>query len=213
MPTTQEILDHLQAASREARWLAAAWHAIVGGLFIAGVLGWRPDRSRVGRALAIPLLSSSGTAWIFGNPFNGLILFALAAALWVLGGRLPEGRAALSRSWVLLAGLGLVGFACGYPAFLDDRGVVDHLLHAPMGVIPCPTLALVLGVCLLFEGCVRREGLILLALAGTFYGCFGWWSLGVAVDSVLAAGSILVLIRSIMLGQGMTTAADGPASV
>ena len=52
--------------------------------------GWRPLARTATAALALPLASVSAFAWIYGNPFNGLLLGAGALALLILGQRLPR---------------------------------------------------------------------------------------------------------------------------
>lgn len=199
MPDSHEILEHLAAASLDARWLALAWHSIVGAALVAWAAGWRPAPSQVVRALSVPLLSASAIAWMFGNPFNGTVMLAAALILAAPRARTLESEATPSGPWARMIGLGLLGFSWVYPHFFEEPPALDYLLFSPMGVIPCPTLALVLGLLLLLEGIVGHWGTIIVAAAGAFYGLFGWLVLGVNLDIVLAAGSGAVLARSIFL--------------
>ncbi|HKS17368.1 MAG TPA: hypothetical protein VJU16_08650 [Planctomycetota bacterium] len=202
MPDAQEILEHLATASRDARWLALAWHLLVAATLAALAAGCRPPRSHVGPALSAPLLSASAIAWSFGNPFNGMMLFAAALVLAVPRGRPPLGEATLPGPWVRTLGFGLVGFAWVYPHFFEEARFLDYLFFSPLGVIPCPTLALVLGFVLLFDGGTSKGRTIVAAATGAFYGLFGWLVLDVTLDLVLLLGSAVVLVRALASTAG-----------
>jgi hypothetical protein len=98
--------------------------------------------------------------------------------------------------WQRRAGYGLLAFAWLYPHFLEPGSLLAYAYAAPMGVVPCPTLALVLGSTLLAQAAVPRWLARVLAGAGIFYGTFGVLRLGVAIDAVLLLGALLVLACS-----------------
>ena len=62
-----------------------------------------------------------------------------------------------------------------------------------MGLIPCPTLSLVIGFTLLAGGFGSKAWSLVLVAAGTFYGLFGVARLGVVLDVVLAGGALCLL--------------------
>jgi hypothetical protein len=96
------------------------------------------------------------------------------------------------RPWTAASGAALVAFAWVYPHFLDGPAIV-YLVAAPLGVIPCPTLIAITGLALLGDGLGSRAWSLVLAGAGLFYGVIGVLWLGVTIDVVLVAGSLLLV--------------------
>jgi len=184
------ILAGLGRIAIEAYACAVWWHIVVAGFLTALVIGWRPARRLVGGLLCLPLASVSGCAWFFGNPFNGTVFALVAGLLGWLAWRTPGGAARRSRPWTIGLGGVLVAFAWVYPHFLLGRPALAYLWGAPMGLIPCPTLSLVIGVALIGYGPNSKSWSLLLAGAGAFYALFGALRLGVLIDLVLLVGSI-----------------------
>ena len=196
MPPTTDILSGLTRISNDAFSTAVVWHAVIAAAILAARLGWRPARRTAAIALSIPLLSAAGFSSAFGNPFNATVLAALAVTAAALGARLGRAPIAPPPPWAALIGVVLVAFAWLYPHFLSGRAPTAYLYGAPVGLIPCPTLSLVIGVALLCGG-VGRAWAWLLSAAGAFYGLFGALRLGVRIDVVLLVGAIgLALLAS-----------------
>lgn len=93
------------------------------------------------------------------------------------------------------AGAGLAAFGRVYPHFLEG-GHVRYLYAAPLGLVPCPTLALVVGLTPMLRGLESRGWTLTLAVASLFYGLFGWFRLGVAMDGALLLGALLLSVRA-----------------
>jgi hypothetical protein len=148
MPTAQELLDGLTATASEAMPLAVAWHLVVLGALAAVAMGWRPSARLVGVLLAAPIASAAMVASVYGNLFNALMLGATAVVVALLGARLPEGAARPGRAWAVVAGGAMIAFGWVYPHFLSERTPLILLAAAPVGLLPCPTLALVIGFAL-----------------------------------------------------------------
>jgi hypothetical protein len=196
MPSAAEILEGLAKIADSSRALAVLWHIYVGLLIVFVLFGFRPQNRLVG-ALLLPLLASvSVLAWINGNPFNGAafgaLSIALAALLWRLSDK-PVERA--HPSWLLL-GLSLISFGWAYPHFLEDDPAATYLYAAPLGLIPCPSLSLAVGVAIIFNGLHSQLWSLVLASAALFYGAFGALYLGVTIDWVLAGGGVGLLVLS-----------------
>lgn len=139
-----------------------------------------------------PLLSAAIVAFAHGNPFNGGVLGALALTLAFWAVRLD--RAPARRSPLLAPlGVGMIAFGLLYPHFLDGPAVL-YVVAAPTGVIPCPTLSLVIGFTLVGGGLQSRAWSGTLAAAGLFYGVFGVFRLGVRLDVGLIAGAAVLLL-------------------
>lgn len=193
-PSADEILDQLTRLAMNGRGIAALWHAIV--VFGLGALWterWRPTRRLAAMLGALPLATASAMAIAGGNPFNGILLGATALALLGLGARLSLLPVERSSAWALALGAAAVAYALVYPHFTPG-GWQLALFFAPVGVIPCPSLALVLGLGLLGNGFGSRAWGVVAAAAGLFYALFGMFRLGVWLDAGLLVAAVAMLV-------------------
>lgn len=196
MPSAAEILATLTSISNDWTTLAAAWHIILAAAIIAVALGWRPGRRLGAIALTVPLLSVGALAWGSGNPFNAIVFLLFAILLAVLALRLPSVRVAPAASWARFAGAFLIAFGWTYPHFLEGGSWLRYLYEAPTGLIPCPTLSVVIGLTLLASGFSSRAYSLSLGFLGMFYGAFGAFRLGVTLDIALMAGAIVLMAHA-----------------
>jgi hypothetical protein len=193
MPDAPQILASLTSIAGDGIVLAIAWHVVVLGLIVAVLAGWRPARRTVGLAIAAPLVTASVLAFSYGNPFNGAVLAALALIVAYGALQRPE-RAELTP--VCPMGYAMIAFALVYPHFLGDRAWFAYLWGAPVGLIPCPTLALAVGATLLTGAPAGRRAAYALAAAALFYGLFGAIRLGVWIDVALVLGGAALIART-----------------
>jgi hypothetical protein len=194
MPTPEQILNGLRTIANQWQILAVVWHVYFAVLAVGFVLGVRPSKRLGGILLGLPLLSVSALAWASMNPFNGT-LFALAGmALIAIAFRLSDERVRIASTWVVSAGVLMFLFGWVYPHFLDTSSYVPYLYAAPTGLIPCPTLSIVLGLSLMVGGLNSRAWSLSLAAMGIFYGIFGVLRLGVTIDAVLLLGALLSVL-------------------
>jgi pimeloyl-ACP methyl ester carboxylesterase len=196
-----EILAGLGRIANEAFVYAVLWHVLVGAAAAALWLGWRPSPRLVGGLLCVPVVSVSGFAWASGNPFNGSSFAVLTVLLGWMAWRTPKGAVTSSRRWTTALGGLLVAFAWSYPHFLVGRPALAYLVGAPLGLIPCPTLSLVIGVGLIGYGPHTKGWSFVLAAAGVFYALFGALRLGVVIDLALLTGSIAIGARAMVTGM------------
>jgi hypothetical protein len=141
------------------------------------------------------LISVSVLAWISGNPFNGS-LFALAAILtFIFGIQVPSKSTLLFQPVFFLSGVILIIFGMVYPHFNQAASVTTYLYASPAGIIPCPTLSILIGMALIFDGFGSRSLSLLLIIFGLFYGVFGVFRLKVLIDLFLLFGTLMLLIR------------------
>lgn len=190
MPESSEILAGLESIANDARALAIVVH-FASFVAIAGVLaGVRPSRRALALALVLPCVSVGGLAFLHRNPFNGTLFAALSLALTVVGLRLPRDAITRAPSWALALGLATMVYGLVYPHFVRVDSPFAYLYSAPTGLVPCPTLALVLGSSLAAGGLGSRSWSVLLASAGAFYGVFGVFRLGVLLDVGLVVGAV-----------------------
>jgi hypothetical protein len=211
MPSSQQILDGLEAIANGWRTLAIAWHvALAAGLIALGV-GWRPKRRLAGTLLAIPLVSVSLLAWLSGNPFNGTMFAIIAAALAGVALSLPRRRIQISASWLVISGALLAAFGWAYPHFLHTDSWGTYVYAAPLGLIPCPTLSAVVGIALVVRGLGSRGWSLILAGSGILYGIIGWFRLGVTIDAVLLVGATTLAVAAVSrFGHGNAASGTVP---
>jgi hypothetical protein len=193
MPSAETILAQLRTIAAEWKPLAILFHVYFGILAAALIAGVRPSRRSAGRLLALPFVSVSAVAWFEGNPFNGAVFAVLWIALLVIAGRLSTDRIRLAPPALRVPGIALFLFGWAYPHFLPEEPVWAYLYRAPTGLIPCPTLAIVIGLALVADGLRSRAFGLALGLAGLLYGAIGVFRLGVTIDAALLAGAVLML--------------------
>jgi hypothetical protein len=192
VPSSSEILEGIAELSNSFIWLAIFWHLLV--FTVLARKGWRPRQRMAAQLLLLPLLSVSILAWLQGNPFNGLMFLILILILGLISFQLAHRPVSLTRKWTFPVGICSVLYALVYPHFLATDSHWLYLIAAPMGVIPCPTLSLVLGFSLLFSGFHSRAWQSVLAAAGLFYALFGVLVLRVWLDLGLLVGAVAMII-------------------
>jgi len=192
MPSAADLLAQLTRAAHEALAVAALWHLLVGAVVVLFVLGWRPTQ-RLGLWLAAAPLGSVAivSVWV-GNPFNAATFAALATTLLLLARHAPLESLERSSTPVVAVGACMIAFGWFYPHFLDDSSLVTYAWGAPVGVVPCATLYVVLGFALLVRGFSHRTAAIVVAAAGLLYGTIGVVVLRVAIDVGLIFGALLL---------------------
>lgn len=195
MPTTTEILAQLQLLATESLAVAIAWHVATAAVIAALVVGWRPGPGTIAALLAAPLLSASLLAGVHGNAFNAATLALTAAGVLLLAPRKEDRASGPPLRWGLPVAIGLAALAWAYPHFLDDQSAAVYLIAAPLGVIPCPSLALaVAGWLSAYPRVSRGQGAVL-AIAAAFYGAFGALRLGIWIDLALVAGAVAIALE------------------
>lgn len=188
------ILAYLSTATAHMWPLAAAWHLVFAAFIVALIVGWTPTV----RLAALTLTALAATVAIVaadaGNPFNALT-FAVLAALFLdaafRGATVPVRVTGPFRVDAML----LLAFAWVYPHF-NTQHWTRLLYAAPLGTIPCPTLAAITAVSLLITGAqstrLRRSA----GIFAVMYGVFGMVYLRVAIDAVLAIGGVIALFAA-----------------
>jgi hypothetical protein len=201
MPSPREILDGLTLIANTWTEIAVAWHIAVAGLLAALIMGWRPRRRQLSLILALPLVSVSVFAWLTHNPFNGTLFALGAVALGIIGARFSDIPMQRASNPAALVGLATVAFGWVYPHFLEDGSAVRYLYAAPTGLLPCPTLSVVVGLALLASGLGSRAWSLTLAALALFYGLFGTFRLGVYLDIGLVVGATALAVVGLQAGH------------
>lgn len=198
MTRVEQILSSVQSTVNEYSVVAIIWHILFYFLIVALLLKWSPSNNILGILLCLPLLSVSILAWISGNPFNGS-LFAIAAILiFIFGLKAPGQNVQTSQLIFFLSGIIMVSFGLVYPHFIKPDSVLGYFYASPAGLIPCPTLSILIGLALIFNGFESQNISLLLIIMGLFYGIFGVFKLKVIIDLFLLFGALMYLIKYIL---------------
>lgn len=188
MPSSAQLLDQLANAAARAALVSMGWHAVLGAVLVAISMGWRPSGRVAGVVLAASCVSVAVVA-AFGNPFNAMVFGALAL---VLAATSLRDRTAVSLRFSI-AGAAALAFGWIYPHFVAFPA---NLYAAPVGVVPCATLYVVVGATL--SGFAPR-GLAfrrIVGLAALVYGVFGVFVLHVWIDLGLVVAHVLCIRSS-----------------
>ena len=198
MPSPDAILTGLGAVANQWRDVAVAWHAVLGAMLIGLAWGWRPSHRAAGFLLSTPLMSVSIAAWGSGNRFNAVVFAGLFASLMILAKGFSADRVHLASPLGLVSGSLLVMFGWAYPHFLESDSWLAYTYAAPLALLPCPTLAAVIGATLMFSLVTARGWTLTLASAGIAYGIVGAFILAVPLDYALLAGSLWLAAASVL---------------
>ena len=182
------ILDQLTVIANEWRWLAAAWHIIIVAIVTFGLLQ-RARQRTIAMLLVLPLISVSAMAAWAGNPFNAIVFMVLALVLARAAMRVDDRRSARGSPLQVTAGIVVFAFGFVYPHFLITQCRVEYVYMSPFGLLPCPTLAVVTGVSLVFGVFASRRWAGTLMIALIVYGGIGAVVLGVWIDTMLIAAA------------------------
>ena len=193
VPPVETVLNGLTTLANDWRSLAITWHLLLAALLVMLLAGWRPSSRVVACLSSAPILCVGALAWVAGNPFN-------ATVFTVLGGTLVAGACRLSNTTVRFAsstsiavGAAIIVFGATYPHFTKAASWTTYLYASPFGILPCPTLAVVIGITLLLRSLWSNVATLGLAAAGLLYGAVGVFRLGVALDWGLLVASVLLL--------------------
>ena len=129
--------------------------------------------------------------------FNRTIFLLGAILVVVFGLRTPVGPVTTSQLPFVVIGIIMITFGLVYPHFIETGSILKFLYAPPVGLIPCPTLSILIGFALLFSGFSSQPLSITLIVLGLFYGLFGAFKLGVTIDLFLLFGTISLLARSL----------------
>jgi hypothetical protein len=211
-PSPREILDGLTYITNNWIEIAIAWHVAIASLMAALIFGWRPTQRQLSLILALPLVSVSVFAWLTQNPFNGTMFALGAVASGTVGARLPSSPIQRASNPAALVGLAMVVFGWVYPHFLEGGSAVRYLYAAPTGLVPCPTLSVVIGFALLVGGLGSRGWSLILAAIALFYGLFGTLRLGVYLDIGLVVGATTLSVVGLQAGRVRQSGSGGATS-
>ncbi len=195
MSRTEEILKGLNAIANNYSTIAIIWHALFYLLLAALIARWQPPNKLAGLLIGLPLISVAVFAWLSGNPFNGLLFSLLTVLIVIFGLKASSQPIQTSQTVFMVTGILMIIFGLVYPHFIDVAPPIKYLYASPTGLIPCPTLSLLIGFVLLYNGFGSQSITLTLVVFGLFYGLFGVFKLAVYLDIFLVIGSVTLLIK------------------
>ncbi len=198
MPKTEEIINGLQTIVNDYSFFAIVWHAVFYLLLAALIAKWQPSNKVFGFLICLPLLSVAVFAWLSGNPFNGILFSIMAILIVIFGFRASSQPINISQVPFMVIGTIMIVFGLIYPHFINPDSFLKYLYASPVGLIPCPTLSILIGFLLLYNGFGSHSITLTFIIFGLFYGIFGVLKLAVYLDIFLVFGTIALLVKYII---------------
>lgn len=179
----EKILTYLTFVPNQTLWLNALNHLLVISSLLFLIFGKTEKTKRLVVDGIICLLFTSivAVAVAYGNPFHAITMGLLAV---FAGIEFWQGKNEFTplkintRSIIALLSI-CIGF--WYPEFVEANSLA-LLLFSPVGIVPCPTLLVVLGLLTLAYPRVNKTQYTITALMGAFYGITGVFQLKVMLD-------------------------------
>ncbi|MES1216147.1 MAG: hypothetical protein ABUT20_11575, partial [Bacteroidota bacterium] len=186
MPSTEEILRSLKHITIDFFPFAIGWHILIYTLILYFFIAkQKPSNRFMGFLSCFSLLSVAVFAWLAKNPFNGILFSLTALFLFLQTLRMPAQSIKYNSSLsIRAAGIFILASGLFYPHFSDNR-IIEYFYATPMGLIPCPTLLMIIGFHLIFRIEQNRSWKIGLIIISLFYGVFGFFKLRVTFDIIL----------------------------
>lgn len=194
----EEIINGLQTIVDKYSLFSMAWHFVFYGLIAALIARWKPSNRLFAILFCMPAFSVAAFAWLIGNPFNGMLFSILAILILIFGVKASSQPIRFSQLPFAISGILMIVFGLVYPHFIETNSVYNYLVESPVGLIPCPTLAVMIGFALLFNGFGSQAITLILIIFGLFYGIFGVLKLAVYLDLFLVFGTTALLTKYLL---------------
>jgi hypothetical protein len=202
MPKTEEIISGLQKIVNDYSTIAIIWHIMFYALIAALIFRWLPTNRLFVLLICVPIFSVATLAFLSGNPFNGLLFSILTVLIIIFGLRASIQPVQTSQIIFMFIGIVMIVFGLVYPHFISADSYLKYLYASPVGLIPCPTLSILIGFLLLYNGFGSQPITLTIIVFGLFYGIFGVLKLAVYLDIFLVFGTIALIVKYITAGVG-----------
>lgn len=196
MPTSAEILVVLTAIANDYIFVAIGLHILIyiSAIALPATGTHLTNRSAIWLLSLLPVLVAL-FSWLGNNPFNGILFSLLALFILIKATGSSGEKIRIATVPFTIAGVVMVMFGLWYPHFVRVDTFWLYLIASPTGLIPCPTLSVMIGMALIFNEFRSNPLRMLLLVYGFFYSLFGVFKLGVYLDVVLLAGTIVFLFQ------------------
>jgi len=198
MPKTDEIINGLQKIVNDYSTIAIIWHVIFYALIAALIFKWVPTNRLFALLICAPILSVAMLAFMSGNPFNGILFSLLTVLIIIIGLRVSSQPVQASQIIFMVIGILMIVFGLIYPHFIKPDSLLKYLYASPAGLIPCPTLSILIGFLLLYNGFGSQPLTLTFIVFGLFYGIFGVLKLAVYLDIFLVFGTVTLLVKYVL---------------
>lgn len=198
MPKTDEIINGLQKIVNDYSTIAIIWHVIFYALIAALIFKWMPTNRLFALLICAPILSVAMLAFMSGNPFNGILFSLLTVLIIIIGLRVSSQPVQASQIIFMVIGILMIVFGLIYPHFIKPDSLLKYLYASPAGLIPCPTLSILIGFLLLYNGFGSQPLTLTFIVFGLFYGIFGVLKLAVYLDIFLVFGTVTLLVKYVL---------------
>lgn len=198
MPKTEVILNGLQKIVNDYSTIAIIWHVIFYALIAALIFKWMPTNRLFALLICAPILSVAVLALMSGNPFNGILFSLLTVLIIIFGLRVSSEPVQASQIIFMVIGILMIVFGLVYPHFIKPDSLLKYFYASPAGLIPCPTLSILIGFLLLYNGFGSQPLTLTFIAFGLFYGIFGVLKLSVYLDIFLVFGTITLLVKYVL---------------
>jgi hypothetical protein len=203
MPAPHQILEQLTRLATEGRMLGLIWHlALLVGLALVVAKKWE-SRASLAVAAVFPMFTASLVAFAVGNWVNGLVLDLGALTMVVISRKFTGTPIEIGRPIPFTVGVATMLYAVFYTHFTSIHSWTDVWM-TPIGVLPCPTMALVIGLGLMAGGFRSRAWSLTAAVLGLGYSLFGVFVLKVQWDLGLFAASVVMGLQGLLLTPPVT---------
>lgn len=211
-PTPEQLLSSLVEISSSCRFLALIWHSYYAILIILFTFGvkkktnhWLASNQSIGILLGLPFISISLISWLYFNPFNGSVFTIISTLIIVFSIRMPKKKVQIAPQWAIIVGTFMVIFGWIYPSsfFINITSFSSYLYEVPLGVIPCPTLSITIGLILIFDNLGSHKMSLIFGLIGIMYGILGSILLKVLIDWVLFIGAVIIFTKSFFIRKNL----------
>lgn len=182
----EKILNYLIMVSNQNLWLNALIHLMVLTAMLVLIFGKNTKNKKwvVDGVICLLFISIVSVAIVYGNPFHlltmGLLAIFAVIELWQGKNEFITPKINLH---TLIAFVSIIIGFC-YPEFVKANPI-GLLLVSPAGIVPCPTLLIVLGLLTLAYPKVNKIQYLMTVLIGTFYGVTGVFQLKVFLDMAI----------------------------
>lgn len=198
MPNTVDIINGLQSIVNDYSTIAIIWHVVFYLILAVLIAKWQPSNKLLGILICLPLISVAVLAFISGNPFNGILFSIMAVLIIIFGLKTLNQPIQTSQVIFMIIGILMIVFGLVYPHFINADLFLKYLYASPVGLIPCPTLSVLTGILLLYNGLCSKSITLTFIGFGLFYGIFGVLKLTVYIDIFLIFGSISLLVKYLL---------------
>lgn len=195
---SQKILEYLGNVSNNSLMHNFTLHLITLGLLLIYIFSmkakWRTTAMNC--IVAVLTLSVTATAFINGNYFH-VLTFLILSVISVIELFIRKNEyAQFKLNFTTVISFAFILIGLWYPEFVTVSKL-KCLLFSPVGIVPCPTILVILGITSLKKSKTNSLQQITVLTLGLIYGIIGTFKLRVYLDITLIAGIIFAFIMFI----------------